>query len=55
MQKRRIWFCTNLPSGIIIEQELHYNFPTTNNQVEYKALIARLKVLQELKIQNLNV
>jgi len=30
------------PHGVRIEQSLHFNFKTSNNQVEYEALMARL-------------
>ena len=40
-------------NGICIEQSLPFLFRTSNNQVEYQALIASLKLAIELQVQSL--
>ena len=37
----------------MVEHMLHFNFSTTNNQDEYKAVIARLKLAKDNGIQSL--
>ncbi|RDX92238.1 Retrovirus-related Pol polyprotein from transposon 17.6, partial [Mucuna pruriens] len=37
------------PNGVLIKQSLHFEFKANNNQVEYKALLAEMKLAQELK------
>ena len=34
------------PEGDEIECMVHLNFPTTNNEVEYKTLVARLNLIK---------
>lgn len=41
--------------GIIFEHALCLEFPATNNEVEYKAIIIRLEVAKELEVQDLKV
>ena len=43
------------PEGIIVEYALHFEFSTTNNGVEYEALITKLKIARELKVDRLQV
>ncbi|KAF7824260.1 Serine/arginine-rich SC35-like splicing factor [Senna tora] len=43
------------PEGVAIDQALQLNFKTTNNQVEYEALIAGLNLASELGATNLVV
>jgi len=40
-------------SRLILEQSLCFNFKVTNNQVEYKALIARLGLAKEIRASQL--
>ncbi|XP_057451946.1 uncharacterized protein LOC130743735 [Lotus japonicus] len=35
-------------TGMVVEQSLRFNFPTTNNQAEYEACIARLVTARDL-------
>ncbi|XP_072073834.1 uncharacterized protein [Arachis hypogaea] len=42
-------------NGNIIEQSLHFSFKASNNQSEYKALIASLKLATDLNITDLKV
>ena len=39
----------------IAEYALHFEFPATNNEIEYEALIVRLKISKELKVRELKV
>ena len=41
--------------GHKIHYAIRFGFPTSNNEAEYEALIARLKLEKELKIKNLKV
>jgi len=41
------------PGEIVIEQALKFEFKTSNNQAEYKAIIAGLRLAQELEIAKL--
>ena len=41
--------------GIITEYALRFNFKTLNNQAEYEALLAGLKIAKELDIENLKI
>ena len=41
--------------GIVIEYIFWFNFKSSNNQVEYEALLAGLKIAKELDIENLKV
>ena len=34
---------------------LHFGFPMSNNEAEYEALIAGLKLKKELRVENLKV
>ena len=40
-------------NGVSIKQSLRFTFKTSNNQVEYKALLAGLKLAKELGVQRL--
>ena len=42
-------------NGIVIEQSLKFAFRARNNQAEYEALIAGLKLAKELKVQRLMI
>ena len=42
-------------NGVSIEQSLEFMFRTSNNQAEYKALIAGLKLANELRVQSLAI
>ena len=42
-------------NGVSIEQSLQFMFKTNNNQVEYKSLIADLKLAKELGVQRLTI
>ncbi|RDX96222.1 hypothetical protein CR513_21143, partial [Mucuna pruriens] len=39
------------PDGVLIEQALHFEFKANNNQVEYEALLAGMKLVRELWAQ----
>ncbi|RDX96451.1 Retrovirus-related Pol polyprotein from transposon 17.6, partial [Mucuna pruriens] len=41
------------PTGVLIEQSLHFEFKASNNQVEYEALLAGMKLAQELGTKKL--
>ncbi|RDX93784.1 Retrovirus-related Pol polyprotein from transposon 17.6, partial [Mucuna pruriens] len=41
------------PNGVLIEQSLHFNFRASNNQVEYEALLAGMRLARELDAKNL--
>lgn len=41
--------------GIVIEYTLHFLFKVTNNQYEYKTLLAGLKIAEELGVKCLKV
>lgn len=41
--------------GSILEQALTLDFPATNNEAEYEALLAGLRMARELGIQRLQV
>ncbi len=43
------------PDGVVAEQALRLEFPASNNEEEYEALIAGLKLAKELKAGNLKV
>ncbi|XP_072074644.1 uncharacterized protein [Arachis hypogaea] len=40
---------------VIVEQSLQFSFPASNNQAEYEALLAGLKLAQDLQIHHLTV
>ncbi|RDX92245.1 Retrovirus-related Pol polyprotein from transposon opus, partial [Mucuna pruriens] len=39
------------PNGVLIEQSVHFKLKANNNQVEYEALLVRMKLAQELKVR----
>jgi len=39
------------PEDISLEQSLRFNFKTSNNQVEYEALIMGLKLVNDIKVK----
>ncbi|MCI03275.1 gag-pol polyprotein [Trifolium medium] len=41
------------PDGVLIEQSLRFAFKACNNQVEYEALIAGMKLEKEMEIKDL--
>ena len=41
--------------GFVIEYALWFNFPTTNNEVEYEALKVGLRIARELEVQKLRI
>ncbi|XP_074363782.1 uncharacterized protein LOC141704443 [Apium graveolens] len=41
--------------GFMIETTISFSFPATNNQAEYEALIAGLKISRTLKVQDLKI
>ncbi|RDY06588.1 Retrovirus-related Pol polyprotein from transposon 17.6, partial [Mucuna pruriens] len=41
------------PTGVLIEQSLHFEFRANNNQAEYEALLAGMKLAQELGTKKL--
>ncbi|RDX75847.1 rnhA, partial [Mucuna pruriens] len=41
------------PNDILIEQSLHFEFRASNNQAEYEALLAGMKLEQELEFKRL--
>ncbi|RDX65830.1 Retrovirus-related Pol polyprotein from transposon 17.6, partial [Mucuna pruriens] len=41
------------PGGILIEQLLHFDFKASNNQAEYEALLAGMRLAQELEAKRL--
>ena len=41
------------PDNIVLEQALKFNFKASNNQVEYEALIAGLKLAREVGAKKL--
>ena len=43
------------PEGFIVEYAIKLDFPTTNNEAEYEALIAGLGLAKVLKVENLKV
>ncbi|RDY09020.1 Retrovirus-related Pol polyprotein, partial [Mucuna pruriens] len=43
------------PTGAFIEQSLHFEFKASNNQAEYEALLAGMKLAQELGVKKLTV
>ena len=47
--------CVQSPDGFIIEYSIKLEFPTTNNEDEYEALIAVLGLSRTLRVKNLNV
>lgn len=43
------------PEGFQVQQAIRFNFMTTNNIVEYEALIAKLRLTKSLIAQNLTI
>ncbi|XP_074373680.1 uncharacterized protein LOC141714031 [Apium graveolens] len=43
------------PEGFKIQTAISFNFPATNNQTEYEALVAGLKLSRTLRIQDLKI
>ena len=43
------------PEGIAIEQSLRFGFKASNNQAEYKALIAGLQLAKEMGANSFNM
>ncbi|RDX92963.1 hypothetical protein CR513_24843, partial [Mucuna pruriens] len=43
------------PNGILIEQSLHFDFKTSNNQAKYKALLAGLRLALEIEAKRLTI
>src|SRR5215469_2033806 len=43
------------PDGVNIEQALRFQFPTTNNQAEYEALLAGMQTARDIGAQKLKV
>jgi len=43
------------PNGLLIEHALKFAFKASNNQAEYKALIARMLLAKEMGVQSLLV
>ncbi|RDX98916.1 Retrovirus-related Pol polyprotein, partial [Mucuna pruriens] len=41
------------PNGILVEQSLHFDFKASNNQVEYEALLAGMKLALEIEAKRL--
>ena len=41
--------------GIITKYDIRFNFKASNNQVEYEALLASLKIAKELDIDSLKI
>jgi hypothetical protein len=41
------------PDGMMIEQSLRFAFKASNNQAEYEALIARMKLAREMEVTDL--
>jgi len=40
-------------TGLILEQSLRFKFPASNNQAEYEACIAGMKIAKEIRAENL--
>ncbi|XP_063948132.1 uncharacterized protein LOC135152219 [Daucus carota subsp. sativus] len=43
------------PEGHKLQSSIHFDFKATNNDAEYEALIAGLKLALEMKVENMNV
>jgi ribonuclease HI len=41
------------PNGVLIEQSLRFAFKASNNQAEYEALIAGMKLAREMEVTDL--
>lgn len=53
MQRLWSWDDSRQPNDIITEQALHFSFKILNNEIEYEALLTRLRLTRELGIQHL--
>ncbi|KAI8530835.1 hypothetical protein RHMOL_Rhmol11G0089800 [Rhododendron molle] len=43
------------PCGVLLENAITINFPATNNEAEYEALLAKLRVTAHLQVEDLHV
>ena len=43
------------PNDIMLEYSLKFDFKATNNQAEYEALLAGLRLAKEVRAQSLNI
>ena len=50
-----VGFLLTNSKGVVIEYALRFNFKIFNNQAEYEALLASLRVVKELGIDSLRV
>ncbi|MCI84401.1 gag-pol polyprotein, partial [Trifolium medium] len=41
------------PDGVLMEQSLRFAFKASNNQAEYEALLAGMKLAKEMEVQEL--
>lgn len=41
--------------GVITKHAIYFKFSITNNEAECKALIARLQIAKELRVQDLKI
>ncbi|RDX91197.1 Retrovirus-related Pol polyprotein from transposon 17.6, partial [Mucuna pruriens] len=41
------------PNGVLVEQSLHFNFKASNNQAEYEALLAGMRLVLEIEAKRL--
>ncbi|XP_075500010.1 uncharacterized protein LOC142538587 [Primulina tabacum] len=49
----RTWYCGPSPRGVKIALSFNLDFPCTNNQAEYVALVIRLEILKDLGAKEL--
>ncbi|RDX65529.1 hypothetical protein CR513_55807, partial [Mucuna pruriens] len=47
------WVILEGPDGILIEQSLHFDFRASNNQAEYEALLAGMRLARDLEVRSL--
>jgi len=43
------------PGEVAVEQSIRFGFDTSNNQAEYEALIAGLRLARDLGVKNLKI
>ena len=43
------------PDGVVAEYALRFEFPTSNNEAEYEALMTELKMAKDLGVKHLRV
>ncbi|KAI9084367.1 hypothetical protein K1719_033709 [Acacia pycnantha] len=55
LEGKRAGIIIESPEGVTIEHSLQLNFPTSNNQAEYEALLAGLQHVKELGAQRVSV